>query len=56
MSAVLIILLILLLCGGGFGAYNGWYGAGAPYNVVGLILLVLVLCVVFGLLGGPYHL
>jgi hypothetical protein len=53
MDIVLIILLILLLCGGGFGLFNGWYGPGGPYNIVGLILAVFMFLLLFGLLS-PY--
>jgi hypothetical protein len=53
-----LILLILLLCGAGSGAYNGWYGRYGPegtgYNPLGIVLFIVLLLVVVGLIGGPH--
>lgn len=53
MTLLLIILVVLVLCGGGWGYRAGWYGPGF-YNPIGLILVILVIVLLFGALGGPY--
>jgi hypothetical protein len=55
MWLVIIILLVVLLGGGPFGYRAGWWGAGAPYNAVGIILFVVILFALVGLIGGPWH-
>jgi hypothetical protein len=50
MTVILIVLLVLVFAGGGWGYRTGYVGAQSP---VGIILLVLVLLLVLGLLGGP---
>ena len=51
MELILIVLLIVILLGGG-GWY--WYGgapAGPGFNPIGIIFLVILLLLVFGLLA-----
>lgn len=52
MEIFLILLLILLLFGGG-GVY--YAGAWPVNNAIGLIFLIFVLLLVFGLIGGPHY-
>ena len=53
---LLALIVILLVCGGGWGYRSGWVGPGGNYNgmggIVGLLVLILVLAVLFGGLGG----
>lgn len=62
MSLLLIIILLFLIFGGGgyygyrsgyWGGYTPAPGASAPH-LLGIILLVLIIAVLFGLLG-PWH-
>lgn len=54
MSILLLIVLLLLIFGGGFGFYSGYWGPGGGYNPIGIVLVIIVLFLVFGLLGfGP---
>jgi hypothetical protein len=46
MSLILIILVILLLCGGGFG-YQRW-GYQGGFGLGGLLLVILIVYVIFG--------
>jgi uncharacterized membrane protein (DUF373 family) len=55
MDIILIVLLVLILCGGGYGVWGGTFGANAPYNIVGLLLLVFLLLVLFGLFNPWGH-
>jgi hypothetical protein len=59
MELILIIVLLVVLFGGGFGFYRGgYYRQGGPVGIggiVGLILVVLVIgWLVHGQLGGLY--
>lgn len=61
MDIVLIILLILLFCGGGWGLHAGYWGptpAGgtAPgYNPLGILLLVVLVLIIIGLFAPFWH-
>jgi Protein of unknown function (DUF3309) len=46
---ILIIILVLLLCGG-FGNYRGWYGEG-PQNIVWILLVILLVLWLVGAVG-----
>lgn len=46
MDLILILLIVLLFCGGGFGYYRNGYQGG--FGIGGLLLLILVLYLVFG--------
>ena len=53
MTLILVILLIVLLCGGGFAwgpGYRADHGAGLG-GVVGLLLLIVVIVLVLSLTG-----
>ena len=57
MELILIVVVICILCGGGWGYRSGAItGIGSP---LGLILLILLICVIFGGFVGPrmgyYH-
>lgn len=51
MGAILIVLLVLLLLGGGIGFNSGWHASyPGPYwggGSVGLVLIVILLVLVF---------
>jgi len=47
MTILLIVLIILLLCGGGWG----WQTGHVAVNPLGIILLVVLVLLLFGLLG-----
>jgi hypothetical protein len=51
MTLILVIVLVLLLAGGGYGWRAGYYGASDP---LGIILIVILLVLVFGLVRGPH--
>jgi hypothetical protein len=48
MSPILIILLILLLCSGGYGWYGGQLGSPYGYGPIGLILFIILVLAVLG--------
>lgn len=50
MTLILIVVLVLLIAGGGYGWRSGYYGPGDP---LGIILIVVLLVLLFGVLGGP---
>lgn len=50
MSLFLILLLVLLVAGGGYGWSTGYTTHESP---AGIILLVLIVLVILGLIGGP---
>jgi len=57
MSLILIIVVVLLLCGGGWGysrsPYYTRYGyAGGGIGLIGLVLIILVFCLLFGYPAG----
>ena len=56
MELLLIILVILLLCGGlgGWGYRAGWYGGNPGYGLGGIVVLVLVVFLIIYLLGGVH--
>lgn len=53
MNILVLILIILLVCGGGFGVYGGWHTGfpGGPVGYGGGIGLVVVILLVVLLLG-----
>ena len=56
MSLVLIVLVILLLCGGGWGFHSGAWGGSAGYgHPLGIVLFVLLVMVLLGGFLGPWH-
>jgi hypothetical protein len=50
MTLILIILVIFLLFGGGYGYYRG---SLAFNNPLGIVLIIIVLLLLFGAIGGP---
>ena len=50
MTLILIILLVLLFAGGGWGYSTGYMTYQHPLNIVLLVVLLLLL---LGLVGGP---
>ncbi len=46
MNILLIVLLVLLLCGGGYGFRAGW----GPYNGIFGILILLIVLRLFGVI------
>jgi hypothetical protein len=51
MTLILIILLAVVIGGGGFG----WHGGYVGYNPIGLILVIVVVLLIFGLIGPRWH-
>ena len=49
MMILLIVLLVLVIAGGGYGWHGGYVGT----NPLGLILVVVLILLLFGLIGGP---
>jgi hypothetical protein len=55
MDLILLIVLLFVLFGGGFGYYRGgYYGRGGGYGVGGGLGLVLVLLVIVWLARGHF--
>src|SRR6202023_4004022 len=53
MELILIIVLLVVLFGGGFGFYRGgYYRQGGPVGVGGIVGLILVVPVIGGLVHG----
>lgn len=50
MMLIVIVLLVLLLAGGGYGWRAGYYAPGDP---LGIVLIIVLLMLVFGLVRGP---
>jgi len=50
-TIILIVLLVLVLSGGGYGIYGGHIGL-AP-SPLGILLLVILIFLLVGLFGGP---
>ena len=51
MTILLVIVLVLLLFGGGWGYRSG---AVAYHDPLGIVLILLFVIVIFGLVGYPY--
>jgi hypothetical protein len=50
MTLILIVLLVLVIAGGGYGWRAGYTTIGDP---LGLVLLVVVVLLLLGAFGGP---
>ena len=53
MELILIIILLLVLFGGSFGYYRvGYHSRGGPYNIGGVLGVVLIVVLIVWLLRG----
>lgn len=54
MHLLLLVILILILLGGGLGWHSGYWTSGGPYVAplggLGLVVLVIVLLLLFGVI------
>jgi hypothetical protein len=48
MNPLLLILIVLLVLGGGFGYRGGYLGTPYAYGPLGLILIVLIVLAILG--------
>jgi hypothetical protein len=47
MKLIFIIILLVILFGGGFGYYRGGYHTrGAPYNIGGILVAILLIVLI----------
>ena len=48
LGLLLVIILIIVLCGGGFGVYSGASWGGPGIGIGGILLIILIILLVTG--------